>query len=167
MRCSLLGLAKDCLKGVADRVYRQMQTQRETVRKKYEEQNSTEDRSEVCNLCSVVTETFGVLSLFVVTQCYSYSKIKSVIINCNFTWRIPNKSSIKSRTYTLFVVLPGKHAIEFCMLSCWTLEQERDLGGNVAAKNPYYHKAEGGGFGPRELMGGYHVMKQENRKVMP
>jgi protein-arginine kinase activator protein McsA len=65
-----------------------MQTQihRETVRKKYEERKSTvkpEVRSEVCNLCSTVTETFGVLSLFGVTHCYSYSKIKSVIIKCN------------------------------------------------------------------------------------
>jgi hypothetical protein len=69
-----------------------------------------EVRSEVCNLCSVVTETFGVLSLFGVTQCYSYSKIKSVIINCNSDWRMPNKSSVISRTHELFVALPGKHA---------------------------------------------------------
>jgi hypothetical protein len=64
-----------------------------------------EVRSEVCG---VVTETFGVLSLFGVMQCYSYSKIKSVIINCNSAWRIPNKSSIKYRTHKLYVALPGK-----------------------------------------------------------
>jgi protein-arginine kinase activator protein McsA len=83
--------------------------ERERVRKKYEEQSRAvqlnqkkpEVRSEVCNLCSVVTETFGVLSLFGVTQCYSYSEIKSVIINCNSAWQIPNKSSIKSRTHKI------------------------------------------------------------------
>jgi hypothetical protein len=47
-------LVKDCLKGLADRAYRQVQTQKETVRKKYKEQNSTEERSEVCNFCSIV-----------------------------------------------------------------------------------------------------------------
>jgi hypothetical protein len=73
-------------------------------------QKKPEVRSEVCNLCSVVTETFGVLSSFRVTQCYSYSKIKSVIINCNSSWRISNKSSVKSRTHKLFVALPSKHA---------------------------------------------------------
>jgi hypothetical protein len=36
--------------------------------------------------------------LFGVTQCYSYSKIKGVIINCYSAWRISNKSSVKSRT---------------------------------------------------------------------
>jgi hypothetical protein len=93
-----------------------MQTQRETVRKKSRSrtvqlnQKKPEVRSEVCNLYSVVTETFGVLSLFGVTQCYSYNKIKSVIINCNSTWQIPNKSSVKSRTHKLFVTLPSKHA---------------------------------------------------------
>jgi hypothetical protein len=66
-------------------------------------------RKEVCNLCSVVTETFGVLSLFRAMQCYGYSKIKSVIINFNSTWRIPNKSSVRSRTHKLFVALPSKH----------------------------------------------------------
>jgi hypothetical protein len=73
-------------------------------------QKKPEVRSEVYNLCSVVTETVGVLSLFGVTQCYSNSKIKSVIINCNSAWRISNKSSVKSRTHKLFVALPGKHA---------------------------------------------------------
>jgi hypothetical protein len=65
----------------------------------YEEQNSAvkpEVRSEVCNLSSVVTETFGVLSLFGVVQCYSYSKTKIVIVNCNSAWSIPTKSSVKS-----------------------------------------------------------------------
>jgi hypothetical protein len=33
-----------------------------------------------------------VLSLFGVTQCYTYCEIKSDIINCNFAWRISNKS---------------------------------------------------------------------------
>jgi hypothetical protein len=57
-----------------------------------------------------------VLSLFRVTQCYSYSKINSVIINCNSAWRIPNKSSVKSRTHKLFVALPGKQATIFIKL---------------------------------------------------
>jgi hypothetical protein len=57
-----------------------------------------------------LTETFGMLSLFRVMQCYSYSKIIGVIINCNSAWRIPNKSSVKSRTHNLFAALPGKHA---------------------------------------------------------
>jgi hypothetical protein len=48
--------------------------------------------------------------LFGVTQYYSYSKIKIFIINCNSSWRIPNKSSVKSRTHKLFVALPSKHA---------------------------------------------------------
>jgi hypothetical protein len=39
--------------------------------------------SEVFILCGVVTVTFRVLSLSVVTKCYSYSKIESVIINCS------------------------------------------------------------------------------------
>jgi hypothetical protein len=91
--------------------------QREWVSKKHEEQNCTvkpeEARSEVCNSCSVVTETFGVLSLFGVTHCYSYSKIKSVIINCNSAWRISNQSSVKSRTHKLFFALPSKHVTIF------------------------------------------------------
>jgi hypothetical protein len=49
-------------------------------------------RKEVRNLYSVVTEIVGVLSLFGVTQCYSYRMIKGVIINCNSAWRISNKS---------------------------------------------------------------------------
>jgi hypothetical protein len=56
---------------------------------------------------SVVPETFGVLSLCGVTYCYSYSKIKSVTINCSSAWRISNKLSVKSRTHELFVMLPG------------------------------------------------------------
>jgi hypothetical protein len=97
-------------------------TERERVRKKSEEQNGTvnqtkpEVRSEVCNLCSVVTETFGVLSLFRVTQCYSYSKIKSVIINCNSAWQMPNKSSVKSRIHKLFVALPEKYVTIFLVI---------------------------------------------------
>jgi hypothetical protein len=43
-------------------------------------------------LCGVVTATFSVLSVFVVTTCYSYSKIESVIINCSSDWGISNKS---------------------------------------------------------------------------
>jgi hypothetical protein len=46
-------------------------------------QKKPDVRSEVCNLCSVVTETFGILPLFRVMQCYGYSKIENVIINCN------------------------------------------------------------------------------------
>jgi protein-arginine kinase activator protein McsA len=70
----------------------QTQTERETVRKKEEEQNSAvkpeeaRSQNEVCNFCSAVTETFEVLSLFGDTHCYIYSKIKSVIINCNSPW---------------------------------------------------------------------------------
>jgi hypothetical protein len=45
-----------------------------------------DSRKEVYNLCSAVTETFGVFSLFGVTQCYSYGNIKSVLINCNSAW---------------------------------------------------------------------------------
>jgi hypothetical protein len=73
-------------------------------------QKKPEVRSEVCNLCSVVTETYVVLSFFGITQCCSYSKIKGVLINCNSAWRIPNKSSVNSRTHKLFVALPSKHA---------------------------------------------------------
>jgi hypothetical protein len=54
-----------------------------------------EVRSEVCNLCSVVTETFGVLSLFGVMHCCGYSKIGSVIMNCNYTWWISNKPNFQ------------------------------------------------------------------------
>jgi hypothetical protein len=42
-------------------------------------------------------------------HCYSYSEIKSVMINCNSAWRIPNKTSVKSRTHKLYVALTGKH----------------------------------------------------------
>jgi hypothetical protein len=77
---------------------------RQTV-KRHLNQKKPEVGREVCNLCSVVTETFGVLSLFRVMHCYSYSKIKGVIINCNSAWRI-----FKSRTHKLFVALPSKHA---------------------------------------------------------
>jgi hypothetical protein len=38
-------------------------------------QKKPEARSEVGNLCSVVTEAFGMLSLFRVMHCYSYSNI--------------------------------------------------------------------------------------------
>jgi protein-arginine kinase activator protein McsA len=79
--------------------FRQIHNEEETV-----------NRKEVCNLCTVVTEIFEVLSLFGVTQCYSYSKIKSSTINCNSAWRISNKSSVKSRTHKLFVASAGKHA---------------------------------------------------------
>jgi hypothetical protein len=52
-----------------------------------------------------------VLSFFWVTQCFSsYSKIKSVIINCNSAWRIPNKSSYRIRNPLITVSLPSKHA---------------------------------------------------------
>jgi hypothetical protein len=57
----------------------------------YERVKPEEVRSEVCNLRCVDTETFGVLSVFGVTQCYGCSKIKGVIINCNSAWRIFNK----------------------------------------------------------------------------
>jgi hypothetical protein len=38
------------------------------------------------SLCGVLTVNFRVLSLFVVTKCYSYSKTESVIINYNSPW---------------------------------------------------------------------------------
>jgi hypothetical protein len=75
-----------------------------TVRRK------PEVRSEVCDLCREVKETLGVLSLCGVTQCYPYSKIKSVVINYNSGRRISNKSSVKSRTDKFFVTLTEKHA---------------------------------------------------------
>jgi hypothetical protein len=80
-------------------------------------QKKPEVRSEVCNLRSVAIETSEVLSLFGVTQCYSFSKIKSVIIDSNSAWRIPNKSSAKTRTHKLFVALPGKHATIYTRVS--------------------------------------------------
>jgi hypothetical protein len=44
-----------------------------------DKQMSEEVRSEVFVLCGVVTVTFRVLSLFVVTKCCSYS-------NCSSAW---------------------------------------------------------------------------------
>jgi hypothetical protein len=41
----------------------------------FEKNASEEVRSEVFILCGVVTVTFRELSLFVVTKCYSHSKI--------------------------------------------------------------------------------------------
>jgi hypothetical protein len=50
-------------------------------------QKSEEDvRSKVFSLCGVVTVTFRVSSLFVVTKWYSYSKTESVTINCSSAW---------------------------------------------------------------------------------
>jgi nitrate reductase NapE component len=54
--------------------------QKTEIKQKSEEvrrsqKKSEEVRSEVFILCGVVTVTFRVLSLFVVTKCYSYSKI--------------------------------------------------------------------------------------------
>jgi hypothetical protein len=43
-------------------------------------------------------------------QCYSYSKIKYVIINCNSALRISNKSSYQIRNPLITVALPSKHA---------------------------------------------------------
>jgi protein-S-isoprenylcysteine O-methyltransferase Ste14 len=57
----------------------------------------SEARSEVFSLCGVITTTFRLLSLFVVTKCYSYSKIESVIINCGATWWISNKSTHRAK----------------------------------------------------------------------
>jgi hypothetical protein len=50
-------------------------------------------------LCGAVTATSRVLSLFIVTTCYSYSysKIESVIMNCSSHWRISNKSTHQSK----------------------------------------------------------------------
>jgi hypothetical protein len=97
IKCSLLSSRRTTLRGLL--------VDCRPARKKYEDQNrrvkkeksqkTSEVRSEIYNLCSVVTETFGVLSLFGVMQCYSYSKIEGVMINCSSTWRIPNKSSGK------------------------------------------------------------------------
>jgi hypothetical protein len=104
IRCSLFTRRRTLLRGWL--------TEISDSKKKHEEQNSTlkpEVRSEVCNLCRVVIETLGVLLLFGVTQCYSHSKIKSVIINCNSTWCISNKSSNKIRNPLITVVSPSKH----------------------------------------------------------
>jgi hypothetical protein len=57
----------------------------------------TEVRSEVFSLSVVVTATFRVLSLFVVTKCYSDNKIESVIINCSSAWLTSNKSTHRSK----------------------------------------------------------------------
>jgi hypothetical protein len=46
-------------------------------------QKTNRSQTEVFSLCGVVTVTFGVLSLFVVTKCYGYSTFESVIINCS------------------------------------------------------------------------------------
>jgi hypothetical protein len=72
-------------------------------------QKNPEVRSEICNICSVrvVTESFGVLSLFRVKYCYSYSKNKNVTINCNSACRIPHKSSVISRTQKLLTRYQG------------------------------------------------------------
>jgi hypothetical protein len=48
---------------------------------------------EVFILCCVVTVTFRVISLFVVTKCYSYSKIESVLINSSPACWTTNKST--------------------------------------------------------------------------
>jgi hypothetical protein len=50
-------------------------TEERITRKTKRSQMNSEFRSEVFILCGVVTVTFRVLSLFVVTKCYSYSKI--------------------------------------------------------------------------------------------
>jgi hypothetical protein len=52
-------------------------------------------RSKVFSLCGVVTVTFRVSSLFVVTKCYS--KIESVIINCSSAWCMSNKSTHRAK----------------------------------------------------------------------
>jgi hypothetical protein len=62
-----------------------------------QKQKKSEIRSDVVSLCGVVTVTFRVLSLFVVTKCYSYSKIESAIINCSSAWWISNKSTHQSK----------------------------------------------------------------------
>jgi hypothetical protein len=54
-------------------------------------QKTEEVRNEVVLLCGVVTVTFRLVSLFLVTKCYSYSKILSQLIVVS-SWRISNKS---------------------------------------------------------------------------
>jgi hypothetical protein len=56
-----------------------------TARPRTIEEEAGTDRSEVCNLRRVVTETFGVLPLCGVTHCYS--KIECIIIHFNAAWR--------------------------------------------------------------------------------
>jgi hypothetical protein len=56
-------------------------------------QKKTEVRSEAFILCGVVTVTFRVSALFVVTKCYSYSKMENVIISCSSVWRTSSKST--------------------------------------------------------------------------
>jgi hypothetical protein len=103
-RCFLLSSRRTLLRGWLTELIDRCRC----IDSKKEVRGPEQYKSEICNLCSVVTETFGVLSLFRDTQCCSYSKIKSVIINCNASRQISNKSSVKSRTHKLFVVLPGK-----------------------------------------------------------
>jgi hypothetical protein len=61
------------------------------------QRKKSEGRSTVFILCGVVTVTLRVLSLLVVTKCYSYSKIESVIINCSTAWRTSNKSTHRAK----------------------------------------------------------------------
>jgi hypothetical protein len=58
--------------------------------------------AEVFILCGVVTETFRVLSLFVVMMCYSYSKIESATTDCSDDLLgISNKSTHQSKPASL------------------------------------------------------------------
>jgi hypothetical protein len=116
IRCSVFSSRKTLLRGWLTEIWVGQESSRSTTVKRAV-RNSTrsrtvelnqkklEVRSEACNLCNVVTETFGVLSLFGVMHYCNYSKINIVVINCNSAWRIPNKSHVKSGTYKIFVVV--------------------------------------------------------------
>jgi hypothetical protein len=91
IRCSLLSWRRTVLKGLLESTRHGVRVTEDSEGTTSEDQNSTfkkekkpeEVGSEVFHLCCVVTETFGVLSLFGVTHCYSYRKIGSVVINCS------------------------------------------------------------------------------------
>jgi hypothetical protein len=57
-----------------------MRIQGENTTEDRQKSEEEEVRSEAFILCGVVTVTFRVLSLFVATKCYSYSKIELQLI---------------------------------------------------------------------------------------
>jgi hypothetical protein len=63
------------------------QTQNTSEEDAHDQKSAEEEvRSESFILRGVVTVTFGVLSLFVATKCYSCSETESVIINYSSAW---------------------------------------------------------------------------------
>jgi hypothetical protein len=101
---------------MGDRAYKQIPTDCGWLRKKYEEQNT--------NSCSVVTETFGVLSLVRVVHCYSYSEIESVIIYCNSAWQSPiNRVSNPELTSYLSLYLANTRQYNWLSRKSWRYEK--------------------------------------------